>query len=251
MFEHVPWIVVIVQKYFGVPLCSLLGTYGLKTTPELLFPGHIVMAFIIVFFLLVFLGMMKKRLSIYPNLAQYFMESYVNFISSMVIDTIGEKGKKYIPCIGTLGIFILLSNLLGLIPGLTSPTSNINITAGCALFVFMYYHWQGIKEQGMLRYIKHFMGPFELKGAGIAGAALMFPIELIGHFARPLSLSMRLFGNIFGEDLIIIIFFSLIPLLVPLPMMCLAIFTSLIQTLVFVMLSTIYIAGAVAVEEHH
>ena len=250
MFEHTPWIVEQVQHYLGIPLSTLLGNAGFKATPEQLFPSHVVMALIILFSLVLFLNIMKKKLTIYPSFMQYILEAYINFINSLVSDIIGEKGKKYLPCIGTLGLFILLSNLLGLIPGLASPTSNINVTAGCALFIFLYYHWQGFKEQ-KLKYLKQFLGPFELKGFwSTAGAILMAPIEIIGHFSRPLSLTIRLFGNIFGEDFIIIILFSLVPLFVPLPMMCLAIFTSLVQTLVFIMLSTIYIAGAVA-EAHH
>jgi F-type H+-transporting ATPase subunit a len=210
-----------------------------------------VLSLLIVIFLVIFFSIISRRLKIYPSMTQYILEAYVNFINSMVSDLIGEKGKRYIPCIGTLGIFILLSNLLGLIPGLASPTSNINVTGGCAIFIFIYYHWQGLKEHGLVKYLRHFMGPIELKGLNILLAFLIFPVELIGHFSRPLSLSIRLFGNIFGEDLVILILFSLIPLLVPLPIMCLAIFTSVIQALVFVMLSTIYIAGAVESMEHH
>jgi len=244
MEEHIPWIVRIVQEYIGKPLSNFLMQIGVRISPEQLFPTHIVMALIVVIFLVIFLSIMKGRYSIYPSTIQHILESYVNFINSMLSDIIGEKGKKFLPCIGTLGLFILLSNLLGLIPGFASPTSNINVTAGCAVFIFIYYHWQGIKELGLLKYIRQFMGPY------LWLAWLMFPIEVIGHFSRPLSLSIRLFGNIFGEDLIIIILFSLVPVLIPLPLMCLAVFTSLVQTLVFIMLSTIYIAGAVSEEQH-
>lgn len=251
MFEHIPWIVKIIQQHLGLPLCNLLATIGIRTTPEALLPTHLVLSLLIVLFLIIFFGIMKNRLKIYPSMLQYILEAYVKFINSLVTDLIGEKGKKFLPCIGTLGVFILISNLLGLIPGLASPTSNINVTGGCALFIFIYYHWQGLKEHGLIKYLRHFMGPIELKGLNILLVFLIFPVELIGHFSRPLSLSIRLFGNIFGEDLVIFILFSLIPILVPLPIMCLAIFTSVIQTLVFVMLSTIYIAGAVESMEHH
>src|SRR4030042_5163616 len=149
MFEHVPWIVKVVQYYLGMPLASLLQKLGIEVTPEQLFPVHVVTSLLIILSVVVFVSIMKKRLSIYPSMMQYIVEGYVGFINSMVIDIIGEKGKKYLPCIGTLGVFILLSNLLGLIPGLASPTSNINITGGCAIFIFVYYHWQGIREQGI------------------------------------------------------------------------------------------------------
>ena len=134
---------------------------------------------------------------------------------------------------------------MGLVPGFMSPTSKLNVTAGCALTVFIYYHWQGVKAQGLLKYLKHFMGPIPLL------APLMVPIEIISHFSRPLSLSMRLFGNIFAEELLILIMASIIPFLLPLPFMAIAIITAVVQAYVFVLLSCIYIAGAVAHEEEH
>jgi len=126
-----------------------------------------------------------------------------------------------------------------------SPTSKLNVTVGCALTVFTYYHWQGIKSQGVFKYLKHFMGPIPLI------APLMVPIEIISHFSRPVSLSIRLFGNIFAEELLIVITVSIIPFFLPLPFMAVAIFTAVIQAFVFVLLSCIYIAGAVAHEEEH
>ena len=126
-----------------------------------------------------------------------------------------------------------------------SPTSNLNVTLGCALTVFFYYHWQGIKTQGLLKYLKHFMGPIPLL------APLLIPIEVISHFSRPISLSIRLFGNIFAEELLILIMASIIPYFLPLPFMAIAIFTAFIQSFVFVLLSCIYISGAVAHEEEH
>ena len=145
--------------------------------------------------------------------------------------------------VATIGTFILFMNLLGLIPGFMPPTSRINVTAGCALVVFLYYNYLGIKKQGVLKYLKHFAGPVPLL------APLMIPVEIISHLARPFSLSVRLFANIYGEELIIAVFFSLLPLFLPLPIMALAIFTSFLQAFIFMVLTMIYIAGAVA-EEH-
>jgi F-type H+-transporting ATPase subunit a len=161
------------------------------------------------------------------------------------MDTIGEQGKKYLPVIGSVGIFVFSCNMVGLIPGFMSPTSKINATLGCAMVVFTYYHWQGMKAQGVFKYLKTFAGPIP------AIAPLMLPIELISHFSRPVSLSLRLFGNIFAEDLLILIMASIIPFFLPLPFMIMAIFTSLIQSFVFVLLSCIYIAGAVSHEGEH
>ena len=126
-----------------------------------------------------------------------------------------------------------------------SPTSKLNVTGGCALVVFVYYHWEGIKSQGFFRYLKHFTGPIPML------APLILPIEIISHFSRPVSLSIRLFGNIFAEELLIVIIASIIPFFLPLPFMAIAIFTSIIQAFVFVLLACIYIAGAVAHEEEH
>jgi len=126
-----------------------------------------------------------------------------------------------------------------------SPTSKLNVTVGCALVVFFYYHWQGIKTQGVFRYLKHFTGPIPLL------APLFFPIEVISHFSRPLSLSLRLFGNIFAEELLIVVMASIIPFFLPLPFMVIAILTAVIQAGVFVLLACVYIGGAVAHEEEN
>jgi F-type H+-transporting ATPase subunit a len=140
--------------------------------------------------------------------------------------------------IGTLTLFILGCNLLGLVPGFKSPTSNLNTTVACALVVFFSTHIIGIRRHGLFRYLRQFIGPIWWL------APVMLPIELIGHLARPISLSIRLFGNIFGEDAVLLILFFLVPLVIPLPLMLLAIFTGVVQTFVFVMLSMVYIAGA-------
>lgn len=206
---------------------------------------HVWMAFFVVLFCSLFFAYWKKRYQVYPSFLQQVLEAYYRFIENLVRDNIGAQGHEYLALIGTLGLFILLSNLLGLIPIFKSPTSNVNVTLGCALFVFFYYHFTGIRKQGFFRYLKHFAGPVWWL------AWLFIPVELISHLARPLSLTIRLFGNIFGEDMIIAILFMLVPFLVPLPIMCLAIFTSLIQTLVFIMLSCIYIGGAIAHEGNH
>src|ERR1044072_6867134 len=132
---------------------------------------------------------------------------------------------------------------MGLIPGLKSPTANINVTLGCALTVAVYYHIQGVKEQAIGHYLKHFAAP---PGAPLFIAPIMLPIEIISHFSRVLSLSLRLFGNVFGEELVVLILASIIPFLVPLPMMFLGLLTGTLQAAIFVILTMIYIGGAVA-----
>ena len=137
---------------------------------------------------------------------------------------------------------IWLCNLSGLVPGLMAPTSNYNVTLGCAITVWVYYHFQGIKEQGIGAYLKHFAVP---PGSPVGMAPMMLPIELISHVARVLSLSLRLFGNIFGEELVILILASLVPFVVPLPMMLLGLLTGTLQAVIFVMLTMVYLGGAV------
>lgn len=209
-----------------------------------LIPTHLVMALIVTALIIVFFKMTVKQLSVRePGKMQNFLEMLYKFFRSLVDDIIGHEGRQFIPALATLGLFIAVSNLLGLLPEMESPTAKLNTTAGCAVFIFIYYHAQGVKKHGALGYIKTFAGPVWWL------AWLFFPIEIVSHFSRPLSLSMRLFGNIFGEDLVIIIIASLVAFVAPLPVMALAVFSSLLQAFIFVMLSTIYLAGAVS-EEH-
>ncbi len=244
--EHSLFIVRFFNKLFGKPLSYLLGLVGIEIqNPEKLFPDHVVMVIIVVFFLILFFGLCVRRLRLVPSKLQSALELIIEIFEGLLIDTIGERGKKYLPLIATIGIFILVCNLLGLVPGFMSPTSKLNVTAGCALVVFFYYHWQGIKSQGLLKYLKQFTGPIPFL------APLLLPIEIISHFSRPVSLSLRLFGNIFAEELLIVIIASILPFFLPLPFMAVAIFTSVIQAFVFVLLACIYISGAIAHEEEH
>ena len=239
MFEHklgyVEWLT---ARFYA--LTDSLG-YHLAHKPM----DHVWMSLIVFTFFILFFGYWKSKFGVYPTFVQKALEVYYNFILGILRDMIGPAGEKYLPLVGTLGLFILTSNLMGLIPIFKAPTSSLNVTLACGITVFVYYHAQGIREQGLLKYLKHFTGPVWWL------AWLFIPVELIGHLSRPVSLSVRLFGNIFGEETIIFILFMLVPFFVPLPLMCLAIFTSLVQTLVFVMLTAVYIAGAVAHEESH
>jgi F-type H+-transporting ATPase subunit a len=194
--------------------------------------------------------LVRSRLSVEnPGKLQILIEDALGAVQGMLHDYVGHKGPRYLAIVTTMFVFILSGNLMGLVPGLMAPTSNINVTLGCALTVAVYYHIQGVKEQGLGAYLKHFAAP---PGAPLFIAPIMLPIEIISHLSRVLSLSLRLFGNIFGEELVILILFSIVPFLVPLPMMFLGIITASLQAFIFVLLTTIYLGGAVATEhEQH
>jgi F-type H+-transporting ATPase subunit a len=243
--ERSLWIVDAFNRVFGPPIAAALGLLGIKVADPLhVVPDYLVMVFIVAILLALLLGLASRRPALVPGSRQSIAEMIVQMFEGLIVDTVGPEGRKYLPVVGTVGLFVFGCNMLGLIPGFMSPTSKLNVTLGCALVVFFYYHAQGVRAQG-LKYFKHFMGPIP------ALAPLMIPIEVISHFSRPVSLSMRLFGNIFAEELLIVIMASIIPFFLPLPFMAVAIFTSLIQSFVFVLLSCIYIAGAVAHEEEH
>ncbi|MEA3421401.1 MAG: F0F1 ATP synthase subunit A [Acidobacteriota bacterium] len=244
--EHSLFLVEIFNKIFSKPLSSLLGLVGIEVkNPEHLVPDNVVMCLIVVLVLILFFALASRNFKPVPSKMQNLLEITIQAFESQLVDIVGEQGKKYLPMITTIGLFIFSCNIMGLVPGFMSPTSNINTTIGCALFVFVYYHMQGIKSQGLFKYLKQFAGSIP------AIAPLMVPIELISHFSRVVSLSVRLFGNIFAEELLIVVIASILPFFLPLPFMAIAIFTAIIQAFVFVMLSCVYLAGAVAHEEEH
>jgi F-type H+-transporting ATPase subunit a len=192
---------------------------------------------LIILLLVVVSVLTTKAMKAVPSGLQNFMEVVIGGIENMVVETMGEHGRPFFPLVATLAIFILVSNLIGLIPGFFPPTANINTTAACAVVVFVMTHVVGIKEHGA-GYVKHFMGPI------IWLAPMMFFIEVIGHLSRVVSLTLRLFGNMNGHELVLMIFFGLAPFLVPLPMMLMGVLVSFIQAFVFMLLAMIYIQGS-------
>lgn len=170
---------------------------------------------------------------------QNMMEYLVEWLLETMKGIIGEGAERFLPLIGTLFIYIFLSNLLGFIPGFVSPTSIITTNFGCALVVFIYYNYVGIKENGLFGYLRHFLGPV------IWLAPLFLFVELVSHLVRPLTLSVRLYGNMMGDHLVLGIFSGLVPLVVPVIFICLGVFISLIQAFIFSTLSTVYIALAI------
>jgi F-type H+-transporting ATPase subunit a len=201
-------------------------------------PPHVTYAWLIMA-LLVGLGLLaSRRITLVPKGAQNVFEMIVSGLEEFMVDVTGEEGRAFFPFICTLFLFILTCNLIGLIPGFYSPTANINTPLSMALCTFVYTHYLGVKYHG-IKYIKHFLGPIP------ALAPLFFPIEVVGHCARVLSLTLRLFGNIMGEDLVLaILLFLAGKFLAPLPMMFLAVFTSAVQAFIFTLLAMMYFAGS-------
>ncbi len=214
----------------------ILPTFGL--------PAHTALMLYIIVGLFIFSVIFTRNLSIVPGKLQSMLELFISFFSNIVDETMGEKGKTFRPFIFTLTLYIFLSNALGLIPGLVPPTANLNTTVGLALIVFVITHIIGIKEHG-IKYYKHFVGPVW------ALAILMIPIEIVGHLARPLSLSLRLFGNMMGHEQIVGVLLKIMPYAFPLLIVStvLGILVILIQAFIFALLSMMYFGSAM--EEAH
>lgn len=222
------------------PVNALAGKFGIYI------PDHVVMALLVLLISAIVFPLLAKRLRRdNPGNFQQAMEFVVGGLKGLLEDVVGHGASmKYLYMIGAFTVFIFLSNIFGLFFFLQPPTGNLNTTVAVAIISFLYFNYQGIKSQGLLHYLKHFAGPVALL------APLMFPIEMIGNFARMLSLSMRLFGNIMGEHTATGIFAGMLPVIVPWPMMALGIFGAVLQTFVFIMLTMVYLGGATATEEH-
>jgi len=220
--------------------------------PLLGLQAHTAIMLYIILALGLFSYLISRRLEIVPDNIQSVAELLVGGIKGLVEETMGHHGSKYFPLIATFGIYILISNLLGLIPGFLPPTSNLNTTAGLAIIVFFATHIIGIKEHG-IKYLKHFIGPIE--GLPIILMIIMAPlmifVETISHLVRPVSLSLRLFGNIMGHELVVGVLLMLMPLAYPLLALstALGVLVVFIQAFIFSLLSMMYIGGAL--EEPH
>lgn len=187
-----------------------------------------------------------SKMQLVPSGSQNVMEAFVGGIISIGSDAMGEKNSRtYMPLIGSLALVILVSNMIGVIPGFEAPTSNINFTLSLALIVFVYYNYLGIKKNGFINYFKHFMGPMPVL------APLMFPIEIISHISRIISLSFRLFGSVRGDDMFLMVLLMLVPWLLPLPGFFMLAAFGVLQAFIFSILTYVYIAGSIMMEEEH
>ena len=264
--HHIPLIVEKLNHTFGPPVHefqmhytkpfwdSFLGMFGSsaeaafgKYTVENAIPWYTVMFVLAALFTLLVIVLLKPRnLSVdEPGYGQLTLETGVLAVRDLLVDNVGPHGMKYLPVIGTFGILILISNLMGLVPGLMSPTASTSVTFALGISSFVYYNAIGIRENGLVGHLKHFMGPIVLL------APLMFVIELISNLVRPMSLGIRLFGNLFGDEQILGTISNLAPWTkwgLPVLIMPLSLFVAFMQTFIFVLLSILYISE---VSHHH
>ncbi|MDL0088361.1 F0F1 ATP synthase subunit A [Campylobacter gastrosuis] len=217
---------------------------------DLIYHSHsfvYVFHFLLVSLIVVFVAKFAvNKMQLVPSGLQNIVEAYIEGVLSMSKDTLGSEklARKYLPLVATIGFVVFFGNAIGIIPGFESPTSSLNLTLTLALIVFFYYHFEGIKANGVIKYFKHFMGPSKIL------APLMFPIEIISHLSRIISLSFRLFGNIKGDDLFLLVMLTLAPFFAPLPAYALLTLMAVLQAFIFMMLTLVYLAGAVSIDEH-
>ncbi len=242
MPEHEPWLTELFNEHAAgianfarslVKLPPLEHPWSSSASMEVL-----VIAIIVVMFALLRAGLSMDR----PSTLQQFFEVIYEFLLGESKEHVGHDGPKHLPLFGTLFIFILFANLLGIIPTLESPTMFPEVPAGIALLAFVYYNIQGFREQGIGKYLAHFAGPMPVL------APLMIPIELVSHMARPLSLTIRLFANMLAGEKVTVVFLSITYLAAPALFMGLHVFVSFLQAYIFALMTMMYVAGAVAHE---
>jgi F-type H+-transporting ATPase subunit a len=233
----------ILNQWFAGPVTAVLESLHVQPQfPEAPITNAAAMEVLVLGVLLVLFVMVRSRLSVEsPGGLQHVFEGIHGFIEGQSRDVIGHHSERFTPFLVTLGLFILVSNLFGVVPGLESPTASPVVPLGCAICAFVYYQFQGFNNGGV-GYLKHFLGPMWWL------APLMLPLEIISHLARLMSLTIRLYANMFAGDMVTLVFFSLIPIGVPVIFLGLHIGVALLQAYIFVLLTTVYLAGAVATE---
>ncbi|HLI64373.1 MAG TPA: F0F1 ATP synthase subunit A [Terriglobales bacterium] len=237
------WITALLNKYLAGVANAILGAFHLRAAyPQAPITNYIAMQLLVFVLLVVFFIIARLRLSVdNPGALQHMVEGLNSFISNQAHEVIGHGYERYVGYLTALGIYILLNCLIGVIPGFETPAAIPSVPLGCALVTWFYYHFQGIRAR-RFGYVKNFMGPVWWL------AILMFPIEVFSHLARILSLTIRLFANMFASDMVILVFFTLVPIVIPIVFILLHVAVAFIQTYVFVLLATVYIGEAVAHE---
>jgi F-type H+-transporting ATPase subunit a len=245
MVTHEAFLTKLFNEYLGSLGTALLALFGQKPeNPAEPWADFIVMQLLVAVILIALFAILRSRLSVQkPGAMQHVFELIHGFVVGEAEGQVGHDGHRHVVLFETLFIFLLVANLIGIVPGFVSPTQVIYVPVGCALIAFLYYNLVGLKKQGVVNYAKHFAGPIWWL------APLMILIEIISHLARMLSLSVRLFANMYAGEQVTLVFLSLTYLVVPALFMGLHVFVSLLQAYIFVLLTMIYVAGAVA-EEH-
>jgi F-type H+-transporting ATPase subunit a len=243
--EHSFWFANLLNTLFGGWVTALLVRLHVPPANAARpIPKYVAEEILVMLILIAGAIILRSLLSVEtPGRFQLAAEFVVDFARNMTDEVIGKEGRRYIALIGTLGVFICLCNLLGLIPTLDTPTAHVEVPLGCALLVFLHYNLQGIRHHGVFGYLKHLAGPMA------AIAVLMFPVEVFSNLLRMLSLTVRLYANMRAGVLVEGIFTGLVPIVVPSVFMALHIFESLLQAYIFMILPALYIA--LAVQEEH
>jgi F-type H+-transporting ATPase subunit a len=272
MGEHASWITQLVNHYFGGAALALLSRLHISpSNPELPIPEHVVMALLVLVVGTLLAVVVRSRLSVErpgasQQIAEFLLRNPLGFgINDVLEENAGHHWERYVPVVGSVALFILIANLFGVFPFLTSPTANATVPLACAIITFLYFNWQGIRHHGPLGYVKTFTG-----GLDWWLVPLIFPVEILSTTARLLSLTVRLWANIFASDMIYGLFLGLfagpavwgwekspilgvilgiLPAVIPIAFIGLHIFVSIIQTYVFTILPAVYIGLATA-EEH-
>lgn len=238
------WFTALLNRLIGGPVLALLNALGIHPAdPAMPINNFVATEVLVVVLLTLMFAVVRSQLSVEdPGGIQHAFEGLFGFFDELGSSMIGHGHERYTPFLLVLGVFILTANLIGMVPGFVSPTASPTVPLGCALVTWLYYHYQGIKHQGW-HYVNQFTGPVMLL------APLMVPIELVSHTARLLSLTVRLYANIFAGDMLTLAFFSLVPIGVPIVFLGLHMGVSLVQTYIFVLLAAVYLGQALS-EEH-
>jgi len=244
--EHELWFTKILNDVAGGAANSLLQTLHIQAENAARpFPNYVAQEILVTLIVVALFTFLRMKLSMdTPGALQHFFELFHDFTKGQAREQAGHHGDAFVPVVMTLGIFILFCNLLGLVPSFEAPTQNIQVTLGCAMTAFLYYNIQGVKAMGLGKYLWHFTGPVWWL------APLMLPIELFSHLARNLSLSVRLYANMFAGEQVFLVFLHLVPVGIPVIFMGLHVFVAFLQTYIFMLLTLIYLGGAAHHEEH-
>ena len=242
MHETELWITKLFNEYLASVGNALTGIVGIAPVAKP-WANFVTMQIVVAAIIIVLFALLRPRLSSdHPGKLQHTFELVYDFLREQSDEQVGHDGHKYVAYFGTIFIFILFSNLIGVIPGMEAPTMVPSVPAGCALATFFYYNIVGVQANGIVKYLAHFAGPMPLL------APLMIPIELVSHLARPLSLTIRLFANMYAGEQVTMVFLKLTFLFVPAIFMGLHVFVSFLQAYIFMLLTMMYVAGAVSHE---